>query len=121
MAVGKFQLVPYDSEDDGPEDPMVSKPIHPFIIPITIVIPQSAQHGRYGALIDSGCTQCLTSQAVVTALGIRVREMAKPVRFEQVDGSLLGGGSLQLPTSQSQYGWRWESIGRSLGSSWWQR
>lgn len=37
--MGKFQVVPYDSKDDGPEDLMVSDLIHPFIIPITIVSP----------------------------------------------------------------------------------
>lgn len=29
MTVGKYQLMPYDSEDDGLEDPMVSQPICP--------------------------------------------------------------------------------------------
>lgn len=34
------------------------------------------------------CTWCLISQAVAVKLGIQVREMAKPVKFEQVDDSL---------------------------------
>lgn len=87
----KLPVVPYDSKDDSWEDPMVSDPICPFIIPLTIVGAQSAQPGEYGALIDTGYTRCLISQAVVAALGIQVREMAIPIRFEQVDASLLGG------------------------------
>lgn len=77
--VGKYQLMPYDSEDEGLEDPMVSQPIHPFIIPVTIVGSHLGRCGTYGALINSRCTWCLVSQAVATALGLQVGEMAKPV------------------------------------------
>lgn len=37
MTVRKYQPMLYDSEDDGPEDPMVSQPIRPFIVPVIIV------------------------------------------------------------------------------------
>lgn len=65
MTAVKYQLVAHNSEDEGPEDPMVSKPIHPFIIPVTITGPQSGWRRRYGALIDflacwGGFTQCST-------------------------------------------------------------
>lgn len=65
MTATKYQLVAYDNKDNGPEDPMVSETIHPFIIPVTITGPQSGRHGEYGALIDSGYTRCLISQVVV--------------------------------------------------------
>lgn len=107
MTATKYQLVAYDNEDNGPEDPMVSEPIHPFIIPVTITGPQSGRPGEYGALIDSGCTRCLISQVVAAELGIQVREMPKPMKFKQVDGSLLpppathimepGGDTCQTP------------------------
>lgn len=42
MAVGKLPAVPYDSEDNSWEDLMISDPICPFIIPVTIVGAQSA-------------------------------------------------------------------------------
>lgn len=48
------------------------------------------QRGRYGVLIDLGCTWCLISQVVIANLGIWMKDMPRPVRFEQVDGSLLG-------------------------------
>lgn len=32
----RVPLVSYDSEDDGAEDPMVSDPIQPFVILVTI-------------------------------------------------------------------------------------
>lgn len=64
---------------------MVSNPVQPFIIPVTIRRPHTGNGVRYGALIDSGCTQCLINQKVVRELGIGECRMAKPIRFEQVD------------------------------------
>lgn len=33
-------LLPYDSEEEGEQDPMVSAPIHPFVILVTIMAPK---------------------------------------------------------------------------------
>lgn len=93
-AKARIPLVEYDSEDEGPEDPMVSNPIRPFIIPVTLKKPDGDRGGVYGALIDSGCTRCLINHRVVIDLGLRVVRLHKPIRFEQVDGTILGGGSL---------------------------
>lgn len=60
-AEGKYQMGPYNSNDDGEGDPMVNAPVPPFLIPVTITAPQLDQEGRYKALIDSGCTWCLIS------------------------------------------------------------
>ncbi|KAK9395616.1 RTL1: Retrotransposon-like 1 [Crotalus adamanteus] len=79
-------------EDGDPaEDPMVSEPIAPFAIPITLTSPLTGRSSEYHALIDTGCTCCLISRDVVQTVGIRVTQLASPIRFEQVDGSLLGG------------------------------
>lgn len=96
-AAAKYPLVLYDSGDNTPEDPMVSGPIHPFIIPVTVMGPQSGRDREYGALINTRCTRCLISRVVAVDLGLQVRELNKPIKFEQVDGFLLGGGRLQTP------------------------
>lgn len=68
----RVPLVSYDSEDDGAEDPMVSNPIQPFVIPVTIRRPHTGNGAHYRALIDSGCTWCLINKKVVSELGIRI-------------------------------------------------
>lgn len=88
-----YQPAEYDSADDFAEDPMVSQPVCPFAIPSTLTSPQTGHRGEYKALIDSGCTRCLISKDVVANVGIRVRRLTNPIRFEQVDGSLLEGAS----------------------------
>lgn len=90
-AAAKYPLVVYDSGDNVPEDPMVSGAIRPFIILVTVTDPQSGWCRKYGALIDTGCTMCLISQAMAIELKLLVREFLKPMMFDQVDGSLLGG------------------------------
>ncbi|KAK9395714.1 hypothetical protein NXF25_019075 [Crotalus adamanteus] len=83
-------LVEYDNADPN-EDPMVSQPICPFAIPISLTSPMTGHIGEFQALIGLGCTRCLVSRGVVKKLGIKVYRLAHPIRFEQVDGSLLGG------------------------------
>lgn len=90
----RYQLVAYDSANDSAEDPMVSEPICPFSVPIALTSPQTGHRGTYRALIDSSCTSCLISKDVVAEVGFRVRQLANLIRFEQVDGSLLGRGEL---------------------------
>lgn len=43
------------------------------------------------ALINSGCTRCLMRRALARRLGLRLIRLKKPIAFEQVDGSTLGG------------------------------
>lgn len=44
------------------------------------------------AVIDTGCTRCLIW------LGIRMRPLAQPICFEQVDGTLIGGAPAKSVT-----------------------
>ncbi|KAK9395784.1 RTL1: Retrotransposon-like 1 [Crotalus adamanteus] len=83
-------------DGDRAEDPMVSEPIAPFAIPITLTSPLMGRSSEYHALIDTGCTRCLISREVVQTVGIRVTRLASPIRFEQVDESLWGGGSCHV-------------------------
>ncbi|XP_060542340.1 uncharacterized protein LOC132710346 isoform X1 [Pantherophis guttatus] len=90
-AVERFPVVSGDSDDEEPEDTMVSDPVYPFVIPVVLRNPRCPTGLQYGALIDTGCTRCLIRKAVVDALGLRVRRLRVPVRFEQMDSTLLGG------------------------------
>ncbi|KAK9400308.1 hypothetical protein NXF25_013327 [Crotalus adamanteus] len=86
-------------EEEGPvEDPMVSYPIVPFTIPITLTSPVTGESGSFQALIDTGCTRCLISREVARQMHMRVTRLKAPIRFEQVDGSLLGGAPTTLVT-----------------------
>lgn len=77
-----------ESEDDGESDLMVCMPIKPFVIPVVV---EAHRHQKCTALIDSGCTRCLMSTAVTTSLGVGLQKLSRPIRFEQMDSSLLGG------------------------------
>lgn len=79
------------SDEDDPNDSMVSDPVRPFIIPVVIRNTHMGEGSNQGALIDSGCTRCLIQRSVVTALAIRVVALRTPIQFEQMDGSVLGG------------------------------
>uniref|UniRef100_A0A2D4IEP7 Peptidase A2 domain-containing protein n=1 Tax=Micrurus lemniscatus lemniscatus TaxID=129467 RepID=A0A2D4IEP7_MICLE len=80
-----------DSEEDNQEDTTVSSQVLPFLIPVVLGNQQNGMRGRYGALVDTGCTRCLINQLVVDELKLSVEFMKQPMKFEQVDGSLLGG------------------------------
>ncbi|XP_060539018.1 uncharacterized protein LOC132709560 [Pantherophis guttatus] len=82
---------PYDTEDEGEDDPMVSGPVHPFLFPIRLTAPKTGAQETFQALIDSGSTRCLINLPTVLKLGIRAKQLKQPIRFEQVDGSLVGG------------------------------
>ncbi|KAG8124227.1 hypothetical protein E2320_019517 [Naja naja] len=74
-----------DSELEGetPDEQMVSKPIHPFILPISLWNKRTEQGIKVGALIDSGCTRCLITQGVVDKLNLKVIKLGFPIKFEQ--------------------------------------
>lgn len=76
------------SDDDGETDPMVCKPIKPFVISAVV---EAREHRECTALIDSGCTRSLMSAAVATSLGVGLKKLSQPICFEQMDSSLLGG------------------------------
>ncbi|KAK9412177.1 hypothetical protein NXF25_003352 [Crotalus adamanteus] len=100
-------------EEEGPvEDPMVSEPIVPFTIPVTLTSPVTSESMPFQALLDTGCTRCLISKGVVQQMRIRVTRLKSPIRFEQVDGSLLGGAPTTLVTEpvRMDVGGHWEVI-----------
>ncbi|KAG8147118.1 hypothetical protein E2320_022583, partial [Naja naja] len=78
---------------------MVSMPIHPFVISVVLTNMRINQQLKLGALIDSGCTRCLITQAVVH-------------KFEQVDGSILVGTPATHRTEmvRMDMGHHWEKI-----------
>lgn len=61
---------PYESNDEGEEDLMVSGAVCPFSILLRIVVPKTGDQGDLEALIDSGCTHWLMSMPMVLRLGI---------------------------------------------------
>ncbi|KAK9408175.1 hypothetical protein NXF25_006949 [Crotalus adamanteus] len=99
-------------EEGSVEDPMVSEPIVPFTIPITLTSPVTGESKPFQALLDTGCTRCLISKGVVQQMQIRVARLKSPIRFEQVDGSLLGGAPTTLVTEpiRMDIGGHWETI-----------
>lgn len=88
----------HDSEDSVPNDPMASALIHPFVIPVTVRNLRTSLAVCHGALIDSGCTCCLICRAIVNRLGLGPVSLRTPIRFEQMDGSLLGGAPVTQVT-----------------------
>lgn len=62
---------------------------------VEIVVPSLRARGMVKALIDSSCTRCLVSLQMVGNLGLRVWNLHQPLKFEQVDGSMIG----RLPAS----------------------
>lgn len=103
---------PEESDEDDPNDPMVSNPVRPFVIPVVIQNTRSGVGDEQSALIDSGCTQCLIRQSVVDNLAIWVRTLQTPIRFEQMDGSILGGVPATHVTElvRLEIGEHWEYI-----------
>lgn len=84
---------PIDTTNTGESgresDPMVCMPIKPFLIPVML---EAIRRRQCNVLIDSECTCCLMSLQLATDLGVCIKKLAQPIRFEQMDGSLLGGG-----------------------------
>lgn len=93
---------------------MVSKPIQPFIIPVTIQNLCTSLGLEQGALIDSGGTRCLIQRVVVETMGICMVKLKQAINFEQMDGSILGGGSFLPPMLRSLYNWREKGIRKNL-------
>lgn len=84
-------MISDNSEDSEPDDPMVSDLIHPFVILVMLRNVCTSAMVDQGALIDSGCTHCLIRRTVVNSLGLHTVKLKTPIRFEQMDRSLLGG------------------------------
>lgn len=80
------------AEDEAEvQDPMVCVPICPFVIPMTLKHLRMGKEVHQGALIDTGCTHCLLQRSIVDNMGLHVVQLRKPIVFEQMDGSTLGG------------------------------
>ncbi|XP_039191766.1 UDP-GlcNAc:betaGal beta-1,3-N-acetylglucosaminyltransferase-like protein 1 isoform X1 [Crotalus tigris] len=112
-ASGDHSPMLQEYEEDGPvEDSMVSEPIVPFTIPVTLTSPNTGEARSFQALLDTGCTRCLINRGVAQQMGIRVTRLKSPIRFEQVDGSLLGGAPTTLVTEpvRMDVGGHWEVI-----------
>ncbi|XP_039178262.1 uncharacterized protein LOC120298525 [Crotalus tigris] len=101
-----------DGSDDRVGDPMVSDPISPFVLPIILTSPVTGAKKACQALIDTGCTRCLMSRKVAVDSGFRIYPLPQPIRFEQVDGSLLGGVPATHVTEQVRMdlGDHWEVL-----------
>lgn len=84
-------MILYDRESEGKDVPMVSGPVNQLEVRVDTKASREGARGMVKALIDSGCSCYLISQAVVQRLGLHVRKLKKPVKFEQVDGMLIGG------------------------------
>lgn len=54
---GCFPMGSGDSDEEDLNDPMVSNPICPFVIPVTVQNTHTSLRVKQGALVDSGCTQ----------------------------------------------------------------
>lgn len=81
---------PQGVEDQPPDDPMVNAPVHPFVIPVQLRNIHTSATLQRQALIDSGCTRCLMARTIVDQLGLHTVPLTLPIRFEQMDGSILG-------------------------------
>lgn len=105
-------MVVEDSNEEDTIDPMVSAPIRPFVIQITLQNPHTTIGVRQGALIDSGCTRCLMCKSVAVELGLRVLTVKIPIKFEQMDGSTLGEtpATQVLELVRLEIGEHWEHI-----------
>lgn len=66
---------------------MVRMPIKSFVVQVIL---EASRRQKCNTLIDSGCTRCLMSAVVTFDLGLGLQRLAQPIRFEQMDGPLLG-------------------------------
>lgn len=57
----KPNLVFYESESEGQDDPMVSGAFALLTTQVEILVPHSGARQVFTALLDSGCTHCLVS------------------------------------------------------------
>lgn len=76
------------TDDEVEANPMVSQAIKPFLISVVV---RAKHQQKCKALVDSDCPCCLMNVATADSIGVGVRRLAHPIRFEQMDGSLLGG------------------------------
>lgn len=80
----EYPWLPYDSDDEGEQDLMVSATIRPFMVMVSLTALRLGVRGMFEALIDSRCTWCLISLSAVTELEVRTWRLAKPLWFKQV-------------------------------------
>lgn len=100
------------SEGGDGNDPMVTDPVQPFVIPVVLRNPHTGVSSTQGALIDSGCTRCLIRCFIANELGVQVLQLATPIRFEQIDGLVMGGAPATQVTEliKVEIGEHWEHL-----------
>ncbi|ETE70037.1 hypothetical protein L345_04156, partial [Ophiophagus hannah] len=76
------------SDDKGELDPTLSISTQPFSIPMMLT---SGKRCECQVLMDTGCTHCLISVDMANRLGVKTQKLPQPMKFEQMDGFLLGG------------------------------
>lgn len=81
----------YESESKEEDDPKVSETISPLSPQVEVMGPSSGAKGVVKTLTDSECTTGLVNLQMVHNLGLWVRKLHWPLKFEQVDGSMTGG------------------------------
>lgn len=74
-----------------PRNPMVCAPIRPFIVQVTLKHPKMGKAEHIGALVDTGCMRCPLRRSVAEGLGLCIITLQTPIKFEQMEGSTLGG------------------------------
>lgn len=81
-SLGSGSLSPVVSDDSDKSkvyDPMVSDPIQPFIIPVTVQNMCTATVVHKQVLVHSGCTRCLIRRSVVDNLGLHTIPLHTPI------------------------------------------
>ncbi|KAG8125469.1 hypothetical protein E2320_020781 [Naja naja] len=98
-----------DSKED---DPMVSGAILPFKIEGTLTVTCTGVEKPIDIIIDTGSSWCLISPESVCSLGIEIKMLTTPIRFQQVDGSMIGGSPAMQVTEKVKLtiGEHWEII-----------
>ncbi|ETE60848.1 Retrotransposon-like protein 1, partial [Ophiophagus hannah] len=77
-----------EGEDEGEAGSMVGMAVQPFWIPVQVTTRNSYD---CKALVDTSCICCFMSLDTATRIGVNTHRLSCPMRFNQMDGSLLGG------------------------------
>lgn len=103
---------PYNSDDNGEDNSMVSWPIPPFAIAAKLLVPKTGVQTDLNVLIDLGCSRCLISLPAVLKVEVCTKLLSIAMRFKQANGSLTGSSPATHVTEpiSLQMGQHWETI-----------